>query len=70
MLQSKARSEGQKRRPEARPGEPFTSALFWRIMGFESMQYIRRVARDVTVFSTVHLMRHRPEASRAEDRAE
>ena len=38
-------------------------------MGFESVQYIRRVARDVTVFSTVHLMRHRPER-RAEERAE
>jgi hypothetical protein len=35
-------------------------------MGFESVQYIRRVARDVTVFSTVHLMRHRPEWRRAQ----
>ena len=49
----------------AKPGKPFTHALFWRIMGFESAQYIRRVARDVPVFSTVHVMRHRPERRRA-----
>ena len=44
----------------AKPRTPFTCALFWRIMGFESVQYIRRVARDETVFSTVLLVRHRP----------
>jgi len=54
------------RSPEAKPGKPFTRALFWRIMGFESVQYIRRVARAVTVFSTVHLMRHRPERRRTQ----
>ena len=37
------------RSPEAKPGKPFTGALLWRIMGFESVRYIRRVARDVAV---------------------
>ena len=37
------------RSPEAKAAKPFTCALFWRIMGFESVQYIRRVARDVAV---------------------